>query len=243
MKRYVAYYRCSTRKQGQSGLGLDAQREAVKRFIADGVLMAEFEEVESGTRADRPALDNALRECRMRGATLVIAKLDRLSRSVSFISRLMEEGADFVAVDMPSANRFTLHIMAAMAEQEREMISHRTKVALQAARERGVVLGGRRGSCRIEDHSQAGRLHSSAVRSRRAMVRAAEYVRVVDDIRATGVSTLRGIARELNARSIAAPRGGLWSAAQVSRLLSTVTSSRRVEGAGPTSGDAWRGSA
>lgn len=217
-KRYVAYYRCSTRKQGQSGLGLEAQREAARRFVGEDLLIAEFEEVETGARADRPALDAALRECRLRGATLVIAKLDRLSRSVSFISRLMEEGADFVAVDMPSANRFTLHIMAAMAEQEREMISHRTKVALAAARERGVVLGGRRGSSRIEDHSEAGRSRSVEVRRTRARQRAIECLTIVDDIKRTGVVSLRGIAREMNARSIAAPRGGEWSAAQVARL-------------------------
>jgi DNA invertase Pin-like site-specific DNA recombinase len=218
MKRYVAYFRCSTRKQGQSGLGLEAQREAVKRFIGEDALIAEFEEVESGTRADRPALDAALRECRLRGATLVIAKLDRLSRSVSFISRLMEEGADFVAVDMPSANRFTLHIMAAMAEQEREMISHRTKVALAAARERGVTLGGRRGTFRIEGHSEGGRARSLEVRRGRARTRAVECLAIVDDIRRAGTTSWHGIARELNARCIAAPRGGTWSPAQVSRL-------------------------
>jgi DNA invertase Pin-like site-specific DNA recombinase len=218
MTRYVAYFRCSTRKQGQSGLGLDAQREAVKRFIGENKPIAEFEEVESGTRADRPALDAALRECRLRGATLVIAKLDRLSRSVSFISRLMEEGADFVAVDMPSANRFTLHIMAAMAEQEREMISHRTKVALAAARERGVVLGGRRVGCRIEDHSEAGRVRSLEVRRTSARQRAIECLSIVEDIRRAGVTSLRGISQEMNARSIAAPRGGQWSPAQIARL-------------------------
>ncbi len=218
LKRYVAYFRCSTRKQGQSGLGLEAQREAVKRFIGEDALIAEFEEVESGTRADRPALDAALRECRLRGATLVIAKLDRLSRSVSFISRLMEEGADFVAVDMPSANRFTLHIMAAMAEQEREMISHRTKAALAAARERGVVLGGRRGDFKIEDRSEAGRVRSLEIRRASARGRAIEYLSIVEDIRRQGATSLRAIAREMNARSIAAPRGGEWSPAQVARL-------------------------
>lgn len=217
-QRFVAYYRCSTRKQGQSGLGLEAQREAVKRFLSDGSLIAEFEEIESGTRADRPALDSALRECRLRGATLVIAKLDRLSRSVSFISRLMEEGADFVAVDMPSANRFTLHIMAAMAEQEREMISHRTKAALAAARERGVILGGRRGTFKIEQHSDVGRDRSLEVRRGRARARAVECLSIVDDIRRSGVTSWRGIATELNARSIRAPRGGKWSPAQVARL-------------------------
>ena len=179
----------------------------------------EFEEVESGTKADRPALDEALRQCRMRGAVLVIAKLDRLSRNVSFIAKLMDQGVDFIAVDMPSANRFTLHIMAAMAEQEREMISQRTKAALVAARERGVVLGGRRGEHRIEDHAAVGRARSAQVRTIKASRLAEDHLQVAEEIRRAGIGSLRGIAREMNARSIMAPRGGPWSGAQISRLL------------------------
>jgi len=179
----------------------------------------EFEEVESGTKADRPALDEALRECRMRGAVLVIAKLDRLSRNVLFIAKLMDTGVDFIAVDMPSANRFTLHIMAAMAEQERDMISQRTKAALTAARARGVVLGGRRGDHRIEDHAAVGRTRSVQVRTIAASRLAEDHLQIANRIRADGISSVRGIARELNARSIMAPRGGLWSGPQVSRLL------------------------
>lgn len=198
---------------------MDAQRTAVAAYVADGTLLMEFEEVESGTRADRPALDEALRECRMRGAVLVIAKLDRLSRNVSFISKLMDMGVDFIAADMPSANRFTLHIMAAMAEQEREMISQRTKVALAAARGRGVVLGGRRGQHRIEDHAAVGRARSAQVRTIAASRLSDDHLRIANQIRGEGVGSVRGIAAELNARSIMAPRGGQWSGAQVSRLL------------------------
>lgn len=179
----------------------------------------EFEEVESGTKADRPALDEALSECRMRGAVLVIAKLDRLSRNVSFISKLMDMGVDFIAVDMPSASRFTLHIMAAMAEQERDMISQRTKAALVVARERGVVLGGRRGEHRIEDHAAIGRARSAQIRTSAASRLAHDHLRIANQIRVEGIGSVRGIAKELNARSIMAPRGGLWSGAQVSRLL------------------------
>lgn len=179
----------------------------------------EFEEVESGTKADRPALDEALRQCRMRGAVLVIAKLDRLSRNVSFIAKLMDQGVDFIAVDMPSANRFTLHIMAAMAEQEREMISQRTKAALVAARERGVVLGGRRGEHRIENHAAEGRARSAQVRTIKASRLADDHLQIAYQIRRDGIGSVRGIANEMNARSIMAPRGGLWSGAQVSRLL------------------------
>jgi DNA invertase Pin-like site-specific DNA recombinase len=217
--RYVAYYRVSTKRQGISGLGLDAQREAVRRFVGDGDLAVEFEEVESGKREDRPALDAALRECRLRGATLVIAKLDRLSRSVSFLARLMESSIEFTAVDMPAANRFVIHIMAAVAEQERLMISQRTKAALQAARDRGVRLGGRRGEHRIEDHGRAGRGRSIEVRSTRSSARAGEINAVLDGLRAEGVTSLKGLARALNERSISAPRGGAWSAGQVRRVV------------------------
>jgi DNA invertase Pin-like site-specific DNA recombinase len=212
----------STKRQGVSGLGLDAQRDAVRRFVAGGDLVAEYEEVESGKRDDRPALDAALRECRLRGATLVIAKLDRLSRSVSFLARLMESGIEFTAVDMPQANRFVIHIMAAVAEQERLMISQRTKAALKAARERGVTLGGRRGSHRIEEHGDAGRLRSAEVRAARSAARAGEINTIIGDLRSGGVTSLNGLAAALNDRSIPAPRGGQWSAGQVRRVVGRV---------------------
>lgn len=187
-------------------------------YVGDGTLLMEFQEVESGTRADRPALDEALRECRMRGAVLVIAKLDRLSRNVAFISKLMDNGVDFIAVDMPAATRFTLHIMAAMAEQERDMISQRTKAALVAARARGVVLGGRRGDHRIEDHAAAGRERSAEVRTTTAQHLRDDHLAVIHRIQSEGTKGLRAIAREMNARSVMAPRGGMWSAGQVRRI-------------------------
>lgn len=219
MSRFVAYYRVSTKRQGASGLGLDAQREAVRRFVGGGDLVAEFEEVESGKRADRPALDAALRECRLRGATLLIAKLDRLSRSVAFLSRLMEVGTDFRAVDMPDANRLMLHVMSAMAEHEREMISQRTKAALKVARDRGVRLGGRRGGHRIEDHGSEGRLRSIEIRSAKAGKRSDDVHNAIGRLNTEGVSSLKGLARALNDRSIPAPRGGKWSAGQVKRVV------------------------
>src|SRR5580700_11372561 len=142
MASYVAYYRVSTDRQGASGLGLDAQRQAVARFIGAGQLVAEFTEIESGRRhTNRPRLLAALAECRKRRAVLLIARLDRLARNVAFIANLMESGVDFVAVDMPTANRLTIHILAAVAEHEREMISQRTKAALAAAKQRGTRLG------------------------------------------------------------------------------------------------------
>ena|SRR5690349_5686449 len=141
MQGFVAYYRVSTDRQGQSGLGLDAQRAAVAGFVGTRELVAEFTEVESGKRADRPQLVAALDLCRRQRAVLVTAKLDRLARNVAFIANLMESGVEVTAIDMPSANKLTLHILAAIAEHEREMISARTKAALAAARARGVRLG------------------------------------------------------------------------------------------------------
>ena len=141
--RFVSYLRVSTDKQGASGLGLEAQRDAVSRHVAGakGVLVAEHREIESGKRNDRPEIAAALAACRLRHASLIIVKLDRLARNVHFISGLMESGVEFVAVDIPMANRLTVHILAAVAEHEREMISQRTKAALAAAKTRGVELG------------------------------------------------------------------------------------------------------
>lgn len=219
MKRYVAYYRVSTKRQGESGLGLEAQHEAVRRFIAGADLVAQHQEVESGGRADRPALEAALRDCRVHRATLVIAKLDRLARSVAFISKLQEEGVDFVAVDLPHANTFTVQIMAATAEFERKLISERTRAALEAAKVRGVRLGGRREGHRIEDYSHRGRERSAKVRSAVADALAGDRLEIIQTIRRSSVTSLRGIARALNDRAVPAPRGGLWCAGQVKRVV------------------------
>jgi DNA invertase Pin-like site-specific DNA recombinase len=148
--KFVSYLRVSTARKGISGLGLWAQRAAAAGFLngGDWTLVQEVLEVESGKRNDRPALATALKLCRKHRATLVIAKLDRLARNVAFISNLMESGVEFVAVDMPQANRFVVHILAAVAEQEAEAISKRTKAALAAAKARGTKLGGRRVSAK-----------------------------------------------------------------------------------------------
>jgi DNA invertase Pin-like site-specific DNA recombinase len=140
---FIAYYRVSTDRQGRSGLGLEAPRAAVVRYLAGigGILIAEHTEVETGRRNDRPELQKALAVSRKHKARLVIAKLDRLSRNVAFIAALMDAGVEFVACDNPHATRLTLHILAAVAEHEREMVSARTKAALQAAKVRGVRLG------------------------------------------------------------------------------------------------------
>lgn len=216
--KFVSYVRVSTARQGASGLGLEAQQEAVRSYLNGGAwtLVAEVREIESGKRNDRPKLTEALRLCRLHGATLIIAKLDRLARNVAFISNLMEAGVDFVAVDFPQANRLTVHILAAVAEHEAAMISARTKAALGAARARGVQLGGDRGN--FAEIAARGPVASRAVRSEKAAKRAADVLPVIQDIQAGGAS-LRKIAEELTTRGIPAPRGGPWSAVQVKRVL------------------------
>src|ERR671915_1397026 len=169
MEDCIAYYRVSTDRQGASGLGLAAQRQAVARFIGAGHLVAEYTEVESGKKhRNRPQLLAALADCRPRRAVLLIAHRDRLARNVAFIANLMESGVDFVAVDMPMANRLTIHILAAVAEHEREMISQRTKAALAAAKARGKRLGGDRGQRPSGAAQEAGRKAQQASAGRRA---------------------------------------------------------------------------
>ena len=219
--KLVAYYRVSTAKQGASGLGLEAQKEAVSAYLNGGrwSMVDEVTEIESGKRNDRPALAKALSLCRLHGATLVIAKLDRLARNVNFISTLMEDkDVDFVAADFPTANRLTIHILASVAEHEAEMISKRTKDALAAARARGVVLGGDRAGT-LAKHARKGTRASATVRSATARRRAADVLPVIESIKADGTVTLAGIAETLNGRGIPAPRGGSWSPVQVSRVL------------------------
>lgn len=146
MKPCVAYLRVSTREQGKSGLGLDAQRESVRRHVThtEGEILSEYVEIESGKRNNRPQLKLALDACRASGATLIVAKLDRLARNMAFTAALMEAGVDFVAADNPHANRLTIHIMAAMAEHEARLISDRTKAGLAQAKKRGTLLGSAR---------------------------------------------------------------------------------------------------
>jgi DNA invertase Pin-like site-specific DNA recombinase len=218
--RFVAYYRVSTDRQGRSGLGLDAQRAAVADYLNGGnwQLVAEFTEVESGRKNDYPELAKALTACRGIGATLIIAKLDRLARNVAFVSNLMESGVEFTAVDFPTANRLTIHILAAVAEHEREMISARTKAALAAAKARGTKLG----TPNLTDDARAkGREAARKVLEGRTAARAADLAPVVAEIKAGGRTSLRAIASELDAKGIPAPRGDKWTAPAVMRLLST----------------------
>jgi DNA invertase Pin-like site-specific DNA recombinase len=210
MADFVAYYRVSTDRQGASGLGLEAQRQAVARHMASGdQLLAAFTEIESGRRdANRPQLHAALAQCRRRGATLLIARLDRLARNVAFIAGVMESGVEFVAVDMPQANRLTIHILAAVAEHEREMISARTKAALAQARARGKRLGNPR-------PLEALRLANAA----RAERKPAPHVRALMTTWHAQGKGLRAIARELNRLDIRTPRGCQWYAGTVKAQL------------------------
>jgi DNA invertase Pin-like site-specific DNA recombinase len=219
---FIAYYRVSTSRQGKSGLGIEAQRVAVENYLNGGSwkIIGEFTEVESGRQSDRPELDKALAAARVRRVPLVVAKVDRLTRSVAFLSRLLEAGVDVRFADLPAiegpTGRFMLQQMAAVAELEAGMISSRTKAALAAAKARGKKLGGNRGVELSETARAAGRKRLVE----RANERATDLAPTIAELQAAGVTSLRGIAAALNERGIPAASGrGEWSAVQVSRAL------------------------
>jgi DNA invertase Pin-like site-specific DNA recombinase len=215
--KFVSYLRCSTAKQGRSGLGLEAQRKAVEAYLNGGrwKLIAEHLEVESGRRSDRPELAKALAECRIRGASLVVAKVDRLSRNARFLLEVAESGVDLIFCDLPSASKFTIGIMAVVAEEETRMISNRTKAALAAAKARGTKLG------KPENLTNRARLMgttaSATSRKKLSLQWTKDVAPIVRTILADG-RTLAEAANVLNKRSLPARRGGVWSAAQVLRV-------------------------
>lgn len=220
MCRVIAYYRVSTEEQGRSGLGLEAQRQAVLS-LCNGrgwEVIAEHTEVESGKRADRPALIAAMHHAKVTGAVLVVAKLDRLSRSVAFLSQLQDSGAKFIAADMPEANELTVHIMAAVAQAERKAIGQRTREALTAAKARGTKLGNPNGANALR---RAGKGNTDAVAAIRggADSFAKELGPVIADIRASGSTSLPAMANALNERHIQTRRGGMWHPTSVRNLL------------------------
>ena len=214
---FVAYYRVSTQRQGQSGLGLEAQKTAVLAHVAGRGLLEEFTEVESGKKADRPELRKAIALARKHKATLIIAKLDRLARNVRFIAELMESDVDFVACDLPTANKLTIQIMAAIAEHERDIISERTKASLAAAKERGTVLGA--ANPKIQPAASLGRLRGQITITRKADQHAHRIMGVVGEIRDAGITTLQGVADALNARGIRTARGNTWHPQAVSNVI------------------------
>lgn len=220
MQQVIAYYRVSTAKQGRSGLGLEAQRDAVERYAAGiGATVAEsFTEVESGKRDDRPKLAQALKLARLTGRRLVIAKLDRLSRDAAFLLTLQKAGVDFVAADMPDANALTVGIMALVAQQERQAISKRTREALAAAKRRGVKLGNPNGAAPLR---RAGKGNAAAVEAIQATAgaRAEDLRDTVRELREAGAATLGALAEALNARGVRTPRGAQWHRSSVRNLL------------------------
>jgi DNA invertase Pin-like site-specific DNA recombinase len=228
---FIAYFRVSTSRQGKSGLGLEAQRQAVTNYLNGGNwrIIAEFTEVESGRHAGRPELDKALTAARVRKVPVVVAKLDRLTRSVAFLSRLLEAGVDVRFADLPAiegaTGKFLLQQMAAVAELEAGMISARTKAALAAAKRRGTKLGGYRGAKITAKMREAGR----AVLQARAQARADDLASTVKELQASGCESLRAIAAGLDARGIPTARGGTWSAVQVARLLERLEDRRPFE--------------
>lgn len=224
MCRVVAYYRVSTEGQGRSGLGLEAQKEAVAGLCQSRgwQIVAEFTEVESGKRDDRPQLQAAMHRAKVTGAVLVIAKLDRLSRSAAFLTALQESGTRFVAADMPEACETTVGILAVMARAERKAISRRTREALAAAKARGTRLGNPNGAAALRRAAKGNAAALEAVKAN-AAGRAADYAPIIADIRATGATSLPAIARELNERGIVTPRGGRWHPSSVRNLLARLS--------------------
>lgn len=215
-KKFVAYYRVSTQKQGLSGLGLEAQKESVNHYLQDSShqLLAEYTEIETGKGSNaldkRPQLREALDYSRRQGATLIIAKLDRLARNVHFVSGLLETGVEFIAADMPQANKVMIQMYSVMAEWERDQISTRTKAALDAARKRGVKLGSA-GAKNLSRHI--------AERKNASCAFALRLKALVNGFASSGMSQ-RKIVEELNKLQIKAPKGGYWSLIQLQRVIS-----------------------
>lgn len=212
-KRYIAYYRVSTAQQGRSGLGLEAQQASVAAFLKghNHELVAEFVEIESGRNTERPKLHEALAAARRHHATLVIAKLDRLARNVAFVAGLLESNVEFIAADMPTANRMVLQMMAVVAEHEGRMISERTKAALAAAKARGVRLGG------------PNLREAQAIARKVIMAQADEHAGTVlpalRQIATSGVRSLHTAADRLNQQGAKTARGGRWHGTTVSNML------------------------
>jgi DNA invertase Pin-like site-specific DNA recombinase len=220
MTRLVAYIRVSTAQQQASGLGLDAQHATIRQYAeANGAtIVSEHVEIESGKKNDRPALEKALREGRLTNSRVCIARLDRLSRNAAFLLALQESGADFVCCDNPHATPLTIGVLALVAAEEARSISIRTKAALRAAKARGQRLGNPNGARALRAAGK-GNAAAQAARVARANARALDLADTITDLQSQGITTVRGIAHELNKRGYRSPRGGEWHASSVSNLL------------------------
>lgn len=208
---YVNYYRVSTSAQGISGLGLDAQREAIKRFIGNNPVAAEFTEIESGKRSDRPELEKAINICKLNGYTLCVAKLDRLARNLHFVTTLQRAGIQFVAVDNPHATPFVIHILCAVAEQEAVAISQRTKAALEACKRRGTRLGNPNATQALKQARIAYQAQTDTYSER--------LLPIIQEIQRANVTSLRGIAHCLNVRGFVSRTGKPFAAQTVKNII------------------------
>jgi DNA invertase Pin-like site-specific DNA recombinase len=218
--KVVAYTRVSTQQQGRSGLGLDAQRQAIKDFVKqrNARVIETFTEIESGKHSDRPELKKALHLAKVTASTLVIAKLDRLSRNAAFLLTLRDSGVKFNAVDIPDASNTTVGILAVVAQAEREAISKRTKEALAAAKARGMKLGNPNGAAPLR---RAGKGNVDALKAIQAKTaaRTKDLRPVIESLREQGHVTLGALADELNSRGSVTPRGGAWYRSSVRNLM------------------------
>ena len=221
MTKFIAYYRVSTAKQGKSGLGLEAQQATTASYTkgVGGELLASYTDIESGSKDNRPELEKALRKCRLTGATLLIAKLDRLSRNRRFLMDLQDSSINFVCCDMPEANNFTVGLLACMADYERELISERTKAALKAAKARGVKLG----NPNLDKVRNTSTANANQARMTRAKARKDELKQVINEIKSEFKEklSLRQIADKLNSAGYTTARGVSFHATSVSRVLAS----------------------
>ena len=217
MKKYIAYYRVSTQRQGQSGLGLEAQKTIVNNFIKShgGEIVKNYTEVESGkNEKNRPNLQSALKECATNGYTLLVAKLDRLARNLHFITTLMESNIDFIACDIPSANNFTIHIFATLAEMERDMISTRTKEALKCLKERGIKLGNPNATFTDGMRQKSAKVLKEKRLNNENNKNAKRIISFMKD-----THTLQEIADYLNNEGLVSSRGGKFYPSTITNLL------------------------
>lgn len=219
--KYIAYYRVSTKKQGSSGLGLEAQQDAVHKYIASENLLAEFTEVETGTnKKHRPILAEAIEMCVKNDATLLIAKLDRLARNVAFVSNLLESKVKFKAVDFPEANELTIHILAAIAQHEQKAISKRIKEALAVKIKKGVVLGTPT-NLTYQDRLKGVEVLKTKAQTNKNNQRALAYIRHAIRYK----YTLQGLAKDLNENGFRTSRNKEFQATQVKRFIDIIKKS------------------